>query len=56
MLTDVMDNSVASEEKLIIQIAEEGINMTLIGISDDFKSETCEKLKNVKGFNYLCAT
>ena len=29
--------------------------MTLIGISDSFRSETCEKLKNIKGFNYFCA-
>ena len=34
---------------------EEGVNLTVIGISTDFKSEVCEKLKNVKGFNYFCA-
>ena len=30
--------------------------MTIIGISKEFKSETCEVLKNIKGFNYFCAT
>ena len=29
--------------------------MTIIGISDSFKSSVCEQLKNVKGFNYFCA-
>ena len=29
--------------------------MTVIGISDSFKSNVCEQLKNVKGFNYFCA-
>jgi hypothetical protein len=28
---------------------------TIIGVSSDFKSQTCEKLIKVKGFNYLCA-
>jgi hypothetical protein len=32
-----------------------GINTTIIGISDDFNSKTCERLNNVKGFNYFCA-
>jgi hypothetical protein len=31
------------------------VNTTIIGISSEFKSETCEKLIEVKGFNYFCA-
>lgn len=34
---------------------EEGVNLTVVGISTEFRSEVCEKLKNVKGFNYFCA-
>ncbi len=55
MLTDVCDNSVAGEEKLIRQISDSGISTTIIGVSTDFQSQTCEKLIKVKGFNYLCA-
>ena len=55
MLTDVNDNSVAGEELLIKKISETGVSTTIIGVSSDFKSETCEKLIKVKGFNYLCA-
>jgi len=29
--------------------------LTIIGISNEFRSQTCETLKNVKGFNYFCA-
>jgi hypothetical protein len=31
------------------------INTSIIGVSTDFRSETCEKLIEVKGFNYFCA-
>jgi hypothetical protein len=31
------------------------IYTTVVGISDDFRSDLCENLKNVKGFNYMCA-
>lgn len=34
---------------------ESGINLTVVGISTDFRSHVCEDLKNVKGFNYFCA-
>jgi hypothetical protein len=56
MLTDVCDNSI-SNEKAFIQDASDtsGINLTIIGISDEFRSEVCECLKDVKGFNYFCA-
>lgn len=55
MLTDVGDNSIAGEEKLIRDISDAGVSTTIIGVSTDFKSSTCEKLIQVKGFNYLCA-
>lgn len=31
------------------------IGTTIIGVSSDFQSSTCEKLKEVKNFNYFCA-
>ena len=30
--------------------------MTIVGISTEFNSKTCEDLKGTKGFNYFCAT
>jgi hypothetical protein len=32
-----------------------GINTTIIGVSDEFNSKLCEKLIDIKGFNYFCA-
>lgn len=56
MLTDVCDNSVANEHLLIKDISETNmVGTTIIGVSSDFRSETCEKLKEVRGFNYFCA-
>lgn len=55
LLTDVNDNSVEGEKNLIEQISSAGISCTIIGVSTEFKSETCEKLIKVKGFNYMCA-
>ena len=56
MLTDVCDNSVGNENMLIEDISSsESIHTTIIGVSSDFRSETCEKLKQTKGFNYLSA-
>jgi hypothetical protein len=56
MLTDVNDNSVANEKILIDQISsEESINTTIVGVSSEFRSITCEELVEVKGFNYFCA-
>ncbi len=31
------------------------MHTTIIGISDEFQSSTCECLCEVKGFNYFCA-
>ena len=55
MLTDVGDNSLQTTEQFIYSLQTKGINTTIIGISDDFIASTCEKLTNVKGFNYFCA-
>jgi len=55
MLTDVCDNALPGELKLIQSISDCGIATTIIGISTGFQSSTCEKLIKVKGFNYLCA-
>lgn len=38
MLTDVCDNSVAGEEKLIRDISDAGVSTTIIGVSTDFRS------------------
>ena len=35
---------------------EHDIHLTIVGISTDFNSQTCEDLKGTKGFNYFCAT
>ena len=56
MLTDVCDNSISNEEAFIQRASDtDNISLTIIGISDEFKSEVCECLKNLKGFNYFCA-
>lgn len=56
MLTDVNDNSIQNEEKFLSKVADtNNINLTIIGISTEFKSEVCERLKDVRGFNYFCA-
>jgi hypothetical protein len=56
MLTDVCDNSIENEEAFLAKASDtHNINLTIIGISDEFRSEVCECLKNVKGFNYFCA-
>lgn len=42
MLTDVGDNSVANEHQLIKDISNNTeVSTTIIGVSSDFKSETC---------------
>ena len=42
MLTDVEDNSFELEEEFINHASlEEGINLTVIGISTDFQSQVC---------------
>jgi hypothetical protein len=55
MLTDVGDNSLATELNFVEGVSHNDIHVTIIGISDEFRSSTCEKLNNVKGFNYFCA-
>ena len=56
MLTDVEDNSFEHAKDFISTIEKSSIHTTIIGISDDFRSEVCEALIEVKGFNYFCAT
>ena len=56
MLTDVGDNSMANAYNFIDKVEQSGIHTSIIGISDDFKSKTCEKMNEIKGFNYFCAT
>lgn len=55
MLTDVGDNSILTERQFIEDVSSTDIHVTVIGISDDFRSSTCEQLNNIKGFNYFCA-
>ncbi len=56
MLTDVCDNTIATEKAFIAKISESSnIGTTIVGISKDFRSETCEQLTEVRGFNYFCA-
>lgn len=56
MLTDVCDNSIENEQVFLARASDtDNINLTIIGISDEFRSEVCESLKDVKGFNYFCA-
>lgn len=56
MLTDVNDNSFEKENEFITILSHSAIHCTIIGISDEFNSSTCEKLIKTKGFNYFCAT
>lgn len=56
MLTDVADNSFGGGLKFIDEASiDDNIHLTVIGISNEFKSNTCDTLKNIKGFNYFCA-
>ena len=56
IMTDVEDNSVAHSKTFVQQIQGSEIHTSIIGISDAFKSDVCEQLSEVKGFNYFCAT
>ncbi len=57
MLTDVGDNSMINAKKFIEKVAHsDNIHITIIGISDDFVSSTCESMNEIEGFNYFCAT
>lgn len=55
MLTDVNDNMGVAEE-FVRKVSDETIHTTIVGISDDFQSETCQRLADIRGFNYFCAT
>jgi len=54
MLTDVCDNA-GINPQFIEKVGQSGIHTTIIGISDEFQSSTCESLIELKGFNYFCA-
>lgn len=56
MLTDVGDNSIEGE-KAFVELAsrESAINLTVVGISNEFRSQVCEALKDIRGFSYFCA-
>jgi hypothetical protein len=56
MLTDVGDNSMTNATAFVQNVQNSGIHTSIIGISDDFKSSTCEKMNEIEGFNYFCAT
>ncbi len=55
LLTDVEDNSIEGEFNFVQTLSNSDVHTTIIGVSDAFNSKTCEKLIEVKGFNYLCA-
>ena len=55
MITDVCDNSLTGANNFVEKASEAHIHLSLIGVSTSFRSETCEKLKNVRGFNYFSA-
>lgn len=56
IISDVEDNSVTQSVKLIQRAAvKENVHLSIVGISADFNSQTCEALKDTKGFNYFCA-
>ena len=56
MLTDLGNNTFPDTVKIIENAAEKSIHLSLIGVSSAFQSQFCECFKNVKGFNYFCAT
>lgn len=54
MLTDVCDNE-GINPAFIAKVGESDIHTTVIGISEEFQSATCERLVEFRGFNYFCA-
>lgn len=44
MLTDVGDNSMETTNKFIEEMSTSGIHTTIVGVSEEFKSDICEKL------------
>ena len=56
MITDVCDESFSGQKEYITNMAEKNnIHLTIIGVSNEFKSQICEKFTEIKGFNYFCA-
>ena len=56
ILSDVCDSSITYGLQAIKDAARDhNIHLTIVGISDEFNSKTCEDLKDTKGFNYFCA-
>ena len=56
MLTDVCDNSISNHKNFIEETANaNNIHTSIIGISTEFQSQSCEVFKEIKGFNYFCA-
>jgi uncharacterized protein YegL len=56
VLSDVCDDSITKGIHEIKRTAnEENVNLSIIGVSTDFDSKTCENLKDTLGFNYFCA-
>ena len=55
MITDVCDNSLSGSNDFVQKASETNIHLSIVGVSSSFRSETCEKLKNIKGFNYFSA-
>ena len=57
VLSDVCDDSITQGLQDIKDAANQhGIHLTIVGISTQFNSKTCEALKGTRGFNYFCAT
>ena len=55
-LSDVEDSSFVNCKPIIDDLAEKfKIYCTVVGISDSFRSDLCENLTEIRGFNYLCA-
>ena len=57
ILSDVCDDSITHSLQVVKDAANQhDIHLTIVGISTDFQSYTCEDLRDTKGFNYFCAT
>lgn len=54
MLTDVCDNFGQASD-FLQRVSQSEIHCTIVGISEEFQSSTCEQLIEVRGFNYFCA-
>ena len=57
VLSDVCDSSITQGLQKIKDAAfKDNVHLTIVGISTEFNSATCEDLRETKGFNYFCAT